>query len=108
MMIDRLAVFFSFVAVFLAMCLTVSCVEKWDAVNPQSQQKTTDTPCGNLWHQCTDSTGKAEGTCCPNGNACGPTCPAGECCDERDELVRGDAGGVGPHVVGKRRPLGGW
>ena len=95
----------SFTAVFLGMCVIVSCaVDKWDAVNPQSQQKTTDNPCGNLWHQCTDSAGKSEGTCCPNGEACGPTCPAGSCCDERDELARGDAG-VGPHVVGKRRPF---
>jgi hypothetical protein len=102
MMSRVFATFFSFVAVFLAMACAV---DKWDAVDARSQQKTTDNPCGNLWHQCTDSTGKSEHTCCPNGEACGPTCAAGGCCDERDELVRGDAALPAPHVVGKRRPF---
>jgi hypothetical protein len=93
----------SFWAVVLAMC---ACVDKWDAVDKSSQQKTKDYPCGPTWHECVDSSGKSDGTCCALGDACGPTCPADSCCDEREELRFGDAAPRAPIVLAKRRHVG--
>jgi hypothetical protein len=98
------AAYLSFAASFLALCATVSCAG-WDAVDRRSQEPVPGNPCGNLWHQCADASGKSERTCCPNEEACGPTCPADSCCDERDALVRGDAGLPAPRVTRPRRHL---
>lgn len=95
-------VFVSWV-LFLAMC---ACVNKWDAVDPSSQQKTKDYPCGPTWHECVDATGKSDGTCCPLEYACGPTCAADSCCDERESLTYGDAAPRAPIAVSKRRHIG--
>jgi hypothetical protein len=61
------------------------CLEKWDAVDPRSQAKTADDPCGPLWGVCLDMQGKDNGSCCPDGETCGGGkysvgCPAGQCC----------------------------
>jgi len=92
---------FSFWTVVLAMC---SCIAKWDAVDPKSQAKTQDYPCGPLWHVCFDAAGKSDGTCCPNGEACNVSfCPVDSCCDERTGASQD--GGLSPAVISKRRHL---
>jgi hypothetical protein len=100
----RLGWYFAFMfsswATVLAMC---SCIERWDAVDPNSQAKTKDYPCGPLWHVCFDVSGKDDGTCCPNGDACNVVfCPPDECCDERMGVSRGDAGAT-THVQRRHR-----
>lgn len=91
---------FSFWAVLLAMC---ACVEKWDAVDPKSQDKTVAYPCGPLWHPCFDANGKDDGMCCPNGDACNASfCPPDMCCDERTGATS-DGGPVAPKVTVPRR-----
>lgn len=83
--------------VVLSMC---ACIEKWDAVNPKSQQPVAGNPCGPLWFPCLDMNGADNGACCSEGTTCGGGngsvgCPADSCCNIRqapDELRSGDSG----------------
>ena len=90
--------------IVLAMC---SCIEKWDAVDPKSQQPVAGNPCGPLWFPCFDMNGLQNGACCSDGETCGGSkwsvgCPADSCCDIREipeELRSGDAA---PPLAGPR------
>ena len=48
-----------------------ACIEKWDAVDPKSQQPVAGNPCGPLWFPCFDMNGLQNGACCSDGETCG-------------------------------------
>jgi hypothetical protein len=86
-------------ALVLSMC---ACIEKWDAVDPNSRKPIAGNPCGNLGVPCFDMNGLQNGDCCSEGTTCGGGkwsvgCPADSCCDIREipeELKYSDSGAV--------------
>jgi|HubBroStandDraft_4_1064222.scaffolds.fasta_scaffold598380_2 hypothetical protein len=92
--------------VAVAAC-AAACVDKWDAVDPRSQQAVSGNPCGNLWHVCYDMAGKDDGTCCPETTTCGGGkwsvgCGVDSCCylgQSEPEARRTDGGVDGAPVL---------